>query len=355
MKIALVLPNNSSKAPYIKYFENVLKAVSSDYDLIVWDRDGAESNAICFRANQRSGIIGRIQDYLAFTRFVRNTCNQNNYERLIIFTGQMALFLGGFLFRSYRNKYWVDIRDYSIFLKYLPRKFQKIIGNAAQCSISSPAFRNWLPKGKSYILSHNLDNQLIDKRLMEPDRGYFFKRTPLHLDTIGQIKYLEAEKELIRTFKNDPVFRLSFFGFGPALGELQEYVRKGNIENVHFYGAYGKEEESSLLFETDILNILIPKNDINGKTLLSNRIYLSALLQIPSVVYDHTAQSHVQKKYKLGFTVTSYKNLKQKVLDYRETFEPEIFIDGCRSFLLQVKEDNLTFENRLKEFIEQPK
>jgi len=357
MKIALVLPNNSAKAPYLKYFNNVLHAADTEYDLIVWDRDENETGPIVYRSEQRTGKLGRIRDYLDFARFVRKTCNENGYDRLVVFTGQLALFLGAYLYRHYQNRYWLDIRDYSVFLRLLPGRFRRIVQRATHCSISSPAFEEWLPAGKHYILSHNLDTRLIDLRSNEPDRRpmEFFRKSPIQLDTIGQIKYLEAEKELISTFGNDPDFRLSFFGFGPALAELKSFVQDERIDNVHFHGAYKKEEENSLLAHTDLLNILIPREDINGKTLLSNRIYLSALLQIPGIVYEDTAQSEILKKYKLGFSVTSYKKLRKKAREYRDTFDPGAFIQGCKSFLQQVRKDNLDFETRLTEFIEQPK
>lgn len=357
MKIALVLPNNTSKAPYLKYFENILIVAGADYELIVWDRDGVEEHAIRYRTKPRNGVLGKIRDYMSFARFVRKVVRKKQYDRLIVYTGQMALFLGTFLYTRYRNRYWLDIRDYSAFLKLLPGRFNRVVRSSAHCSISSPAFKTWLPKGKPYIMSHNLDNRLIEQRMEQPDRpsSDFFNAVPLHLDTIGQIKYLEAEKELISAFKNDRGFRLGFFGFGPALPELKEWVDKEKIDNVHFHGAYQKEEENDLLSQTNLLNILIPREDINGKTLLSNRIYLSALLQIPGIVYEDTAQSEILKKYKLGFSVTSYEKLRKKALEYRDTFDPGDFIQGCKSFLQQVKKDNLDFETRLREFIEQPK
>ncbi len=357
MRIALLFPNNLFTSPYLKYYTQILEKDQIAFDLIIWDRHNKfEEGCIAFKSQDyKKSRISKALDFWKFRNFIKRELKKREYSRVIVFTGQLGIFLSTYLRKNYRGNYILDIRDYSQPMHNFKSLFRKVIRSAKYVVISSNAFKDWLPPSDNYVMGHNIDIDLIDKSLEKKaaPRG-LFKIEPIHIDTIGQIKDFASDKKFVFQLKNDFRFQMQFIGFGPTLSELKAYAEQEGIENIDFHGPYKKQEEENLLRNTDVINILISLKEYNkGTTLLSNRLYLSALYNIPCLVKSETEQSRIIHKYDFGIVVDDYKDVNQALIDYRDSFDETLFIDNCRNFLNDVKKDYTIFENKVKALIKE--
>ncbi|MBD1262683.1 hypothetical protein HZY62_18955 [Maribacter polysiphoniae] len=354
MRIALLFPNNTYTSPYLKYYTQLLEKENLEYDLIIWDRAGIkEEGCLAFSQKEnRKSIYTRASGFFKYRNFIIQKINENEYDKIIVFSCQLGILLSRYITKKYKNNFLLDIRDYSKVLPFFNNRFRKLVLNANTVCISSNGFKEWLPKNRDYLLSHNIDIKLIENRLKNVSNNKtFFNDQILNIDTIGQIKDYNSDKEVINQLKNDKRFHMTFIGFGPTLEALKQYINENKVSNVHFYGPYKKEEEKQLLAKTDFINILISRNKFNNGV-TSNRLYLSALLNIPCIVNAQTIeQRKIIEKYKFGIIVDKYEELPNKLIEYKETFNNEVFIDNCLAFLNNVKKDYKIFENRLINFI----
>lgn len=357
MKVALIFPNNLYTSPYLTYYTQLLEKEMVPYDIISWNRnDFEEKGTIAFTLQNTEGSkYLKILDYFKFRKFVVDILQKNKYDRLIVFTCQLGIYLRGYLKKNFANKYILDVRDYSPMIPYFQKRLKNLAQYAHSVCISSNGFKTWLPKKGNYVLSHNVNIRLVNDALDrdEPVKSFFPNKTT-RVDTIGQIKDFESDSELVSVLGNNPRFHLRFIGFGPTISRLKEFVKEKGIGNVLFTGPYKKEEEYDLLKNTDFINILISNNTFNNQV-LSNRIYLSALLNIPCLVNHYTVeQQKIIEKYQFGIVVTEYDQLPDKILAFRNNFNSSNFMEGCRAFLKKVSTDHQIFEKTVTEFIKIP-
>lgn len=355
MKIALLFPNNVFTSPYVKYYTDILKKEKIKYDLYTWDRhDVKEEGCIPFKNKIEADTpITKSLEFIKFRRFLTKHLRNNSYHKVIVFTGQLGILMSDFLIKNYPNNYILDIRDFSKAINYFRLRFRRVVKNSYFVCISSNGFREWLPSEGNYILSHNICINLVYKRLNEhPTDDTVLENETINIDTIGQIKDYNSDARFIDQLKNDERFQMEFIGFGPALTELKKKSKTEKINNISYYGPYTKEEEQQLLKDTDLINILISRNNNNkGTTLLSNRLYLSAVYNIPCIVNGDTEQSKIIKKNNMGIVVNNYEELPEKVISFRDNFCRINFNNGCLSFLNEVKEDYIIFQDELVNFL----
>ncbi|GGW40857.1 hypothetical protein [Arenibacter certesii] len=355
MKIALLFPNNVFTSPYLKYYKNILEKENIEYDLYTWDRNGVdEEGCIPFKNKVNVSLpLLRTLDFIKFRAFLTGHLKKNNYDKVIVFSGQLGILMGDYLFKYYPKKYILDIRDFSPVMNYFKNRFAKLVEQSFFVCISSNGFKQWLPPKGNYVLGHNIDIHLVEESLNNfPNREKTFEKKTLKVDTIGQIKDFNSDAKFIDQLKNDKRFEMEFIGFGHALPNLKEKINSEQVENIKFHGPYEKKEEPHLLKNTDLINILISRFDSNkGSTLLSNRLYLSALYNIPCIVNGDTEQSKIIKKYNLGIVVDRYEELPQKLITYRDNFCHHSFKNGCRAFLNDVKKDYSFFEKNVTNFL----
>lgn len=355
MKIALLLPNNLFATPYIGYFTKVLNQVGLDYSIYTWNRHNiTEEGTIAYKTfflSQNSFL--KLFSYWLFSQFIRKKLRSGNYEKVIVFTGQLGIFNSSFLKKYFYNNYILDIRDYSIIYKQFPDQLQTLLKNAHSVTISAKGFTDWLPNSQKFVLSHNVDIDLVEESLAD---GYlekeFFISGIRVITTIGQIKDYDSDSKVLMHLNDSSNYSLKFIGFGPALSDLKSFIEKHRLKNAIFEGSYKKEEEKDLLKDTDYLNILISRNDRNmGTTLLSNRLYLSALYKIPCIVNAKTAQSAIIEKYKLGIVVEKYSDLPRLIVEFEANFDKNKFIESCNLFLRDIVDDHKNFVQNIYNFI----
>ncbi|SFR48428.1 hypothetical protein SAMN04490243_2093 [Robiginitalea myxolifaciens] len=354
MKVALILPNNPSNAPYLNYYLEVIRKTGADYSLYYWDRTGKEAGKQVFsRIPKHRYPWNKFIDYLRFAKFIKRSLKAGNYTRVVVFTPQLAIFLQKFLTGSYRGEFMLDIRDFSVMMNHFPGRFKRCYQGADHIVISSPGFKEWLPPHKSLITGHNVGAELVQENMSRTGKDYPSpEKWPLVLTTIGQIKDYDSDHRFVAELCNNEAIQMNFIGSGPTLQALKDFAESRDCSNISFYGQYNKPDEEALLADTDFLNILISRTEFNkGASLLSNRLYLSALYRIPCLVNSETAQSELVAKYGLGIVIDQYCEVPEKIENFVRDFDASVFNTNCEVFLKDISGDIDHFQSAFADFL----
>ncbi len=355
MKIAIIITGNAFKAPYLSYYFNFLDEHKVDYDVICWNRrsiDEPRTIAYNVSQNEERGYFRRFYSYLGYKKFVIDCLNRNSYDKIIISTIAIAILLYPYLNKHYRKKYIFDIRDYSLILKLTWFILKKLIQNSSVTVISSPGFKQWLPKSSEYSVAHNFPFRLSSGNVefLSEEQRLNTNTKSLEITTIGSLRDFEANKLMVDSFKNSNQFILNFIGAGPAYGPLKEYVLDNKVSNASFFGFYNKKDEADLLKNSMFVNNFT-NTDLNGRTLLTNRFYLSVVLGIPMIVRFGTYQAELCAGYNLGCILNPELAMPEQLLEYINSFNYEIYHQSRLSFLELVQIDTELLNIKLNEFV----
>lgn len=341
MKIALITANNYWFAPYVKIYEEILNEQSIDYDIISWDRDGTnDKNVISFHLMQslRTNKLNKYLGYLMYRMFVVKTLSNNNYDKLVVFGPKMGLLLFEYLKKNYRKNFVLDYRDLSLD-QIFKKRFKKVLDCSAMVAISSPGFKRALPVGYDYLISHNISSANLFKKINCPPP---FNNQKIKISTIGAIRDIDANMELVQSLENQKNITIQFIGKG---SEVIEKLSP-NIDNVECKGYYEKKNELELTLDSDFINIFMPA-DKNSTILLSNRLYNALICKRPMIVKSNSIQGDFVEKYGLGISIENCTNLSQKIQDYVSRFDFNDFSNNCDLLLKEFIGDYNHFKNEL--------
>jgi hypothetical protein len=344
MNVALICPSNLLYMPYVRKYEELLRQYSINYEFINWDRSHIEDDNDLTYKDFKVGHQRNLFDYLKFKKFIINSLNNSNYDKIIVFGIQLSFFLSKYLTNKYKHNYVIDIRDYHKFLNLLSIK--KLVDCSFFTAISSPGFLEWLPSSNKYIVSHNTKitdiYEYYDKK---------FAESCLTLSYIGSIRDLNENIKLISDLRNSKKIQLEYDGEGIANTELSQFIRKNNIQNVDLTGRYQSEKEKEFYNQSDLINILIPNTDINSRTLLTNRLYQAVIYGKPILANEGSYQANIIKKYNLGLVINEIENVEKKIFDYFNKFDVEKYNLGRKLFVEKVLLDNKHFEIEFNNFL----
>lgn len=351
MKVALILPANVWCCPFVNIYIKILDKDGIDYDIISWNKDGNEKQGIQFDKQYKTkGKLTKLMPYFEFASFVKKTIRQNKYDKLIVFTPQVAIFLCNFLKRHYNGRYIFDYRDLSIeqmFPFKLP--FKKVLRHSYANVISSPGFKKCLPVGFEYLLSHNFDIDAVRRSLIEEgDKPQETKQ--VNVLTIGGIRDYSSNIEVVKSLANKENFLLKFVGKGSAADKIECYAKENEIKNIEFEGYYPKEKEAGYIKQATFLNIFYPRI-ITHDTALSNRFYNALIYRKPMIVTTDTTQGDYVEQNQLGLSLCNCDNLDKKMIDYLKSFDYNSFKGKCNELLSGFLQDYDLWESRVKDFL----
>ena len=353
MKILLLLPASPSASPYLRYYLNVFDKNDVDYDVCIWNRSNdiiEDKNYFVFNSKNTNNKnpLSKVKAFGDYRKFIIKILKDSQYDRIIVFTIQLAIYMSKILLRQYKGKYIVDIRDYSKILK-IPFAYgvlSKILRNSALNCISSPGFKQWLPKDEDYIISHNININTL--KCQSYIREQF--ANPLRILTIGSIRDAESNKFILSQLGDNRDFVLKFAGEGPALPLLKSFAESHRLHNVSFTGKYKKSDESNIVTKCDLINILLPHNMVSD-FLMSNRFYLSVMYRKPMIVNRGCYQAKIVSRYNLGVVLDSTRGVENQIRSYVENFNYELYNANCEAFIQKVIKDINLFEAKLKNII----
>lgn len=348
-KIALVVPNNLWVCPYVSNYSRILDKEGSEYEIISWNRANKEERGIQYNKKETTrSLLGVLWSYFNFAGFVKRTLLAGEYDKVVVFSPQLAIFLGGFLKRHYKGRFIVDYRDLSIEQKPLFGKlFKSVLRNSYANVISSPGFKNYLPTGIDYVVCHNFNEELVKQALQDKAEPYTGKN--IRVLTIGALRK-DMNIEVIDALGNVDGVELSFVGKGVSSDYLESYVKEKGYDNISFTGYYRKEDEASIIKSNTFINIVYPLIPSHISA-LSNRFYNSLIHKRPMIVTKNTIQGDYAEKYGVGLVVENCNSLSKQLMVYRKGLDFSNYTCQCNLLLKIFLEDNKKFEGIISSFI----
>lgn len=355
--ILLIQASIDKYSPYIAYYKKLLDNNNIKYDVVQWNRLGDTLNSSTekniYTYNQYADLkkisLLKYLDYYYYARYIKKILRENEYSTIIVFSIQISIFISSYLLKYYKNRYILDIRDYSPILKFnlLKKKFDRLMRYSAINVVSSFGFLKWLPSNQNVIISHNIDiKSIIEDFIFNPIKFKY----PIKVLTIGQIRDFNSNKRIIDFLGNNNLYKIQFSGMGLGLDRLVKYSKENKIDNILFTGKYEKKDENSIVKESDMMNILLPQT-INSDSLMTNRFYSSVINQKPMIVNSRCTQADIVNKYKLGIIIDDNDSIDKSIEDYINNFDYSLYYNGCVNFAKQVKADSTIWNDSILRII----
>lgn len=350
MKVGLLIQNNLWFCPYVDIYVQLLKEWKVDYELIYWNRDGnPEIDGIAYNGKGFSSKFAKISGYFKYGQFLRKVIKENKYDRLIVFSPQIGIFISKFLAKNYSKRYIFDYRDLSIEQnKIFKVPFERVLDNSYANVISSPGFKRCLPK-RDYIISHNFIASEVEKAIISNVEEYGYK--PIEILTIGGIRDYDSNSQVIKALANHENISMSFVGRGSAREPLENMAKETSVKNSSFSGYYDKKDEPNIIKKSTFLNIYYP-DKISHATALSNRFYNSLIYRRPMIVTKGQIQGDYAERYNVGISVSDPTNLPYQIQKWINNIDFPEYQNNCKVLLKSFFEDYNKFKKVLRDFLD---
>ena len=306
MKIGIISASNIRYSPYIFYYTKILDSCSIDYELIFANQeqvvDEFNKESVCVDWNFKNP---RSVEYWIYARKVIRIIMKKKYDGLIVLTSIMATYLSLFLKNNYKNRYIVDIRDYTHENIKPYFALEKIgVNNSALNIISSPKFRTFLPSGNYYVC-HNINFDVIEnnKKWKKPDKN------KIRIGYIGAVIYKTQCKALIDLVFKDERFELHIYGFEPGDDSVKQIVQDIDSNRITYHGSYAPEEKSKIIESVDILFNTYGNGCPLLDTALSNKLYDAMYYKKLLLTSKETYMEEVGGKIAFSIDYAETKNL----------------------------------------------
>lgn len=349
MKVGLLVQNNLWFCPYVKIYTSLLDTWHVEYDVIYWNRDNnPKLEGIAYQGKCSNGRIMKFLGYNSYASFIRKILKKNKYDRLIVFSPQIGIFISRYLSTHYKKRYIFDYRDLSIEqFNIFSKSFKRLLRNSYANVISSPGFKNYLPQSE-YILSHNFNVEEVRKALTTKTTKYV--TDPIQILTIGGIRDYESNSQIIEALSNKDTFFLKFVGRGYAKESLEQFAAELSTQNIEFEGYYEKEYEPEYIKNCSFLNIFYPDKKSHSSA-LSNRFYNSLIYRRPMIVTKGQVQGDYAEEYEVGIAISDTKELPSIIEEWEKNQAFEEYEKRCNELLTRFIEDYDVFKKSLWSFI----
>lgn len=354
-RICFVLLTNIYLCPYL---EKYISTIGCDYDIVYWNRHNIEEKtnakkqyAFNYFMGENKSKISKLIGYIKFRAFSRRILQDSHYNGVIVLTTSAGILLKSILRKKYRNKYIVDIRDYTLEKSLVFLKLEKaLIYNSAFSVISSMGYLKFLPEYENYILTHN--NLDISESCLRRIRDRKDNERPIVISYIGLIRFNKQNKRIIDMFGDDERFIIRFIGKGAL--ELKEYCKDNMAKNVEFIDWFPPEQTLDYYYETDLICNLYGNNTPLLDYALSNKLYYAAMLHIPILVSPDTFMAEISTNYGFGYVLPLEKESeKDNLYSYYKNINWDDFTQKCEVFNRKVTVDNILFKDKVRGFIDQ--
>lgn len=349
-KVCFVTLMNISVVPYLYKYTELMKC---DYEIIYWNRDAIKekTNASAtylleYPLPKGCSKLQKFTGYIKFRNHARRILKENDYDRVVLLSGNVAVLLKDILLAKYKGKYIIDIRDY--FMENNKLYFnaeKKVINHSGLAVISSEAYKRFLPQHK-YLAVHNSPN-ISDEQIksFREKRELWRNKSdekPITLSFIGGVRFFEQDKKVLSYFANDDRFFVRYIGSGANL--LKEHCEKNGIKNVYLHDRFPPEQTLDFYADTDIILNLYGNGTPLLDYALSNKLYYAATLGIPILVCPNTFMEEVAVGNGFGFALDlDDADGRDKVYTYSVSVNTETFIEKCKGFMTNVEQDNSDF------------
>ncbi|MCM3709212.1 hypothetical protein [Sporosarcina luteola] len=353
-KICILSAVNIKHMSLISLYTEKLNKKNIPFDIIYMDKYGIEEsisaeNKYVFKniIRKKDNVFKKTIQYFRFKKFATPILEENNYDFIIVWNDVAIFMFAKYLSRKWRNKYCLNIRDYAKQDNFLlTNRYKKVIENSAFATISSEGFKEFLPS-YNYVHVHSLNPEFIPVT----DRNKFtLKRTPLKITFIGNIRFLDVNRNLLDIFKNDDRFILAYFGINA--NELRKYSEEKCINNVEFYDEFPVAETERFLRKMDLVNNLYGSNDKSLDYAISIKLYHGVLTGSPILANKNTYSGKLVEELGIGIAIDKIdKNLPDTIFNWYERINPELFNENLEKFKNKIKRDNEIFNQYFEKII----
>lgn len=351
--IGIITPGNLKYTPYIQNYIDILKTNGIKYKVMSWNKAGIREDGVDFSFNYKVSDSNRkkmLFGYLGFIRKCKKYIKKHKIDKLIILTAAPAFFLKASYLSRFKGGYILDIRDDSPLIRKFPDYFKRLCSKAKSVVVSSNEFSPWT--GRKTILCHNVD--LPQLRIHKDDDPEASVEYPIRIVFAGVMIEGPCNVEVLKAFQKDVRFEHIFIGRDSSGKKLiQDFVKKSEIKNVTFEGAYNKEEIIDIYRKkADLINIFRAKTTVN-RNALPNKLYEAVLSGKPIVVFKHNiAIAKYAEKYNLGIVIPNslQDDLNEYIFNKIHLFNYSKYKKGRDGFLKEVENDMNTFFKMVLEF-----
>lgn len=347
-KVCIIAPSSLRYVPYLDIYTEVLDAAGVSYDIVYWDRfllAESRPNATAFSLPGTQAGVRLLPGYWRYRRFLLDYFASRSYVKYIVLTAQVAVFISDFLADK---DFLVDIRDYSHERYALFRMLEnRLLSRAALVAISSPGFKEWLPEGREYLISHNLKVADLDGQAQPFDSS---TRT---ISYIGAVGYLEANIKCIDAVADLEGWSLRYIGHGTQEKNLEDYVERRGLACVTFHGAYSAEQKPGFYESTNFVLGCYGADSILVRTLLPNRLYESCIYKRPIIVNTGMYVGGLVEKFDIGIVceLDNMESLSKSLLAYYDADFYRRYCEKCDDFLKIVSGELATFRRKVTQWL----
>lgn len=354
MKVCIIGQADKQYLPYVNRYTEFFKRHNIPYDIIYWQQEEhaplSESNEFYFTKPLKGDFFEKWSGYLQYRKYVLSILEKGNYDRIISLTTLPCFLLRKYLLENYKNRYLLDIRDYTFEkYKYYRDWVHRLVANSFITTISSKGFLDFLPKSDKIIMNHNVHFWEEEKNAAINLK----ERQVINLCFLGKVRYFDENCLLLDQMKNTFRYQLWYIGKPVPDCDIPEYCKQHNINNVSFIEKYTDEQKPILYENIDIINSIYDKDDIKAAMALPHRLYEACIFKKPILSSKQTYLGELIAEYGLGLVVDIEKDDVLSLLnEYVNTFNPAQFTKNCNRFLNEVRADETILYQKLESFIQ---
>lgn len=297
MNVGIIMFQNMRYAPYLKLYERILSQEDVPYEIIYFNRDENlheenDDKHIPIKWYGKGTLAApkheKLLNFFMYRMNLLSLLKRKQFTHLIILTTFPAVLISNYLEKQYKNKYVVDIRDYTQEHNATYYAMEsRAIRNSAFTIISSSGFTHFLPKF-DYIMCHNVSQD-----------AYLIKCAPLSKATnrriiisyIGTISYEKQCLELISLVEDDERFEFHFYGNEANGNTISSYIKKRGNMRIKMMGAFMPDQKAQIYADSDIIFNCYGNDSNLVRFAISNKYYDGALYGKPLIVTPDTSMS----------------------------------------------------------------
>ncbi|MBQ3133425.1 MAG: hypothetical protein IJC17_04015 [Clostridia bacterium] len=357
--IGIVCFWDRTATPYLQKYEDLLQAANTPYEILFWNRSGVarecSSGEIDILLKCHRHPLLKLVDFFRWSLRVRRLLKNRRYDKLIVLTTVPAILLADYLKRQYKERYILDIRDYTLEKNPLfYRMVTNLVRNSALTPISSDGFREWLEPSDKIVTNHNItwNDRATDNR-------EYFATPPFRYTFVGNVRLDEQTRMVLLALKNHPQFRSGYVGRMMPECELEELCCCEGIENCDIRGEFHYTEKPEIYRQIDLINAIYanaPAGEMSpgDSTPIPNRLYDCVVFRVPIVCCKGTYLADIVEEFSLGFAVDAYlDDIVSCFEEYVASFDKEKFLAGCDAFLTIAQQEEASFKECVLNFIKE--
>ena len=242
-----------------------------------------------------------------------------------------------YLHRSFKKRYVVNVRDYVAEKKFPFNKLIKtLVDNSAFTTISSEGFKTFLPDAE-YVKVNSLNEDILDNISGVPQN----QNSVIRIGFAGNCRYLNESYRLIDSLANDDRFELWYCGTNSE--KLSKYAEQKGVKNLYVKPAFDSKETVAIMSEFDIVNSAFGNDAMDNSTLMPIRLYTALAIHRPMLVNDKTQLGREVEEFGLGYVISEYEGLGDKLSEYYNKLDVKSFETRCDSYLERSRKENKLF------------